>query len=938
MANEYLDKLKDENGNSHPLHDSRISDDNITAWTGKQDKLTFDSAPTTGSNNPVTSDGIKTAIDSTRIILDAGKTISYTWDELLGFFKQRRLYCRVTTSADLIFVCAATALHANVDGEDYLVFSMTDKMSDESNYVLLYEPTIVKKTMSWIATFLSLPTKEAVKAKQDALKAGLDLKIDGNVIQVDAKLKSGTTRGSLAFAEGDQVEASGNSSHAEGGTTAATAECSHAEGCQTKASNKQSHSEGYKTLASGECAHAEGNDTEASGKQSHAEGYDGVASGECSHAEGAKTQALGTSSHAEGGISSAYGKDSHAEGFSSTTREYKLKDGGSEMTASDWEPLDANTTQTDTSQNFAQHAEGYATIAGGVASHAEGQATKAYGRNSHAEGLSTEAFGEECHTEGVSTQAGGKYCHAEGAATIVQGTASHAEGSGGGVTTNGTAVPNTRAYGEACHSEGRATYAAGTACHAEGDYIEYKKSDGTYAVLSNDSTGYGTHAEGAGTYAASTGAHAEGSADTGSYGVLVGQRVIAAADGSHAEGIGTQSTAPGSHAEGIDSVASSPAAHAEGFYTLATSQNQHVVGKYNVSDTNAKYAEIVGGGTSNTARKNIRTLDWNGNEVVSGSSTAKTVVANDSMTVGGTTFNSANIIKWNKNSGQDTSDFELAGFILATHKTDGTNSAIYYPVNENQVNLGDDLTNAELFRLAKTRCKKMNIQCQSSFSLNFVNIYATDIVGKTFEVVFSNGSSSGDIVVHLSNDYGADTQDNIRFINATNNDGVPAGVYDGTLDLNISKGACREVKFTVLPTFTYDNKTYTFACMYGLLNYVSIGDSTHPVYFNRGIPKIITEQINLQRSNEQGFVVKHTTTGYNIALGVGSGGYNRGVYDNTGGTWLVYKDSNNHARLGQETRGSSSVPIYLNQRTTITMYINIYQLDCTNKQDSEDAV
>ena len=31
---------------------------------GKQDKLTFDSTPTAGSSNPVTSEGIKTAIDN----------------------------------------------------------------------------------------------------------------------------------------------------------------------------------------------------------------------------------------------------------------------------------------------------------------------------------------------------------------------------------------------------------------------------------------------------------------------------------------------------------------------------------------------------------------------------------------------------------------------------------------------------------------------------------------------------------------------------------------------------------------------------------------------------------------------------------------------------------------------------------------------------------
>lgn len=35
-----------------------------TAWSGKQDALTFDSTPTAGSTNPVTSGGVKSAIDS----------------------------------------------------------------------------------------------------------------------------------------------------------------------------------------------------------------------------------------------------------------------------------------------------------------------------------------------------------------------------------------------------------------------------------------------------------------------------------------------------------------------------------------------------------------------------------------------------------------------------------------------------------------------------------------------------------------------------------------------------------------------------------------------------------------------------------------------------------------------------------------------------------
>lgn len=46
------------------------------AMTGKQDKLTFDTVPTEGSANPVTSDGIKRAIGNKQDALSAGKGIS----------------------------------------------------------------------------------------------------------------------------------------------------------------------------------------------------------------------------------------------------------------------------------------------------------------------------------------------------------------------------------------------------------------------------------------------------------------------------------------------------------------------------------------------------------------------------------------------------------------------------------------------------------------------------------------------------------------------------------------------------------------------------------------------------------------------------------------------------------------------------------------------
>ena len=52
--------------------------------------------------------------------------------------------------------------------------------------------------------------------------------------------------------------------------------------------------------------------------------------------------------------------------------------------------------------------------------------------------------------------------------------------------------------------------------------------------------------------------------------------------------------------------------HSEGIGTIASGEGQHVQGRYNEEDTGKQYAHIVGGGSSDSNRKNIHTLDWNG--------------------------------------------------------------------------------------------------------------------------------------------------------------------------------------------------------------------------------------------------------------------------------------------------------------------------------------
>ena len=61
----------------------RITSSNIANWNGKQNSLTFDTTPTAGSNNPVTSDGIKTAIDSAAGSATAKKFTGYNTSNIV---------------------------------------------------------------------------------------------------------------------------------------------------------------------------------------------------------------------------------------------------------------------------------------------------------------------------------------------------------------------------------------------------------------------------------------------------------------------------------------------------------------------------------------------------------------------------------------------------------------------------------------------------------------------------------------------------------------------------------------------------------------------------------------------------------------------------------------------------------------------------------------
>jgi len=317
----------------------------------------------------------------------------------------------------------------------------------------------------------------------------------------------------------------------------------------------------------------------AIGPKTTSEGNKTFAAGENSHAEGINTKALGLNAHAEGSNSIA--------SFSSS------------------------------------HAEGSGTIASSPASHAEGSGTVADGDSSHAEGYHTTASGYYSHAEGNKTFASGSGSHAEGR-SVSTGMLSHSEGcpcveaislTGDAGSTSYTYTQNLEDY--FVNYSGRkeiwssnnllsSSYEI-TNIDAENKTITLDKTLSSTTAISNK-----TYYIALITTASQQGSHAEG------------MSTISNGYATHAEGRATTASGSNTHAEGFLTTAKGINTHAEGSNTIASSNNQHVQGKYNIEDTAGTYADIVGNGTSDSARSNAYTLDWSGNGWYAGKLTVGT--------------------------------------------------------------------------------------------------------------------------------------------------------------------------------------------------------------------------------------------------------------------------------------------------------------------------
>ena len=160
---------------------------------------------------------------------------------------------------------------------------------------------------------------------------------------------------------------------------------------------------------------------------------------------------------------------------------------------------------------------------------------------------------------------------------------------------------------------------------ASKDYIKNKPAikagQGSNSIVEGDIdtnvAGVFSHAEGYRTEASGNyGSHAEGNETT------------ASGTSSHAEGTIVTASGTSSHAEGFNTTASGSYSHTEGHKTTATHKSQHVFGEFNeldpssaLSSSRGTYIEIVGKGADENTRSNARTLDWQGNEMLTGTLT-----------------------------------------------------------------------------------------------------------------------------------------------------------------------------------------------------------------------------------------------------------------------------------------------------------------------------
>lgn len=159
---------------------------------------------------------------------------------------------------------------------------------------------------------------------------------------------------------------------------------------------------------------------------------------------------------------------------------------------------------------------------------------------------------------------------------------------------------------------------------------------GYFSVNRKDSTEPGNNSIAMGTDSEATKENSVAIGDnvssTAKAAVALGENTKATAEAATAKGANTTASGRYSEASGKDTFAVGEASFTMGTGTTAHGNNQLVLGRYNVDDTTGQYVNIVGNGTEARNRKNIYTLDWNGNGVYIGTVTAAEPTTDNHLT------------------------------------------------------------------------------------------------------------------------------------------------------------------------------------------------------------------------------------------------------------------------------------------------------------------
>lgn len=225
----------------------------------------------------------------------------------------------------------------------------------------------------------------------------------------------------------------------------------------------------------------------------------------------------------------------------------------------------------------------------------------------------------------------------------LQGQVLTSDGSGGQTWSNSTTPDWNAASGTSGFIKNKLDLKAGTGTDSitnrhslvSGNHSMATGTNNIVSGADNYVTGTGNNAKGTATFMAGTYNTAEvrgsNSLVGGNGNSVSNGNAIVAGSNNTVSGVNSAATGNGNTVSGSNS-------SVRGENVIANHKSQTVSGEYNVSDPSAaaatargNYVEIVGNGTSTSARSNARTLDWSGNEWLAGN-----------LKIGGTGYDDVN--------------------------------------------------------------------------------------------------------------------------------------------------------------------------------------------------------------------------------------------------------------------------------------------------------